>query len=259
MKYAVLLDLELAHPFYAGGGCPDFAIEPSAETAALLRRHRCLLRPRATGIRVLLPIDDARQPFLALPADATLRFTLTLQSDEFPLFTDLTAIQGEPAPVFTSEGSSEGALVLASGGRLPPDVFAGVEIHLDGLALDVAPFSFRVAFQARRVHWAYYCVTDLAPNGGALGVVDAPPPGAPDPLLFGEKPEPADAIALRLAGQYPGTRCICFLSEQAIACSEVPRRHIELRRGGERLLGPLPNPLLRNALTPDLLFQIIRC
>lgn len=259
MKYTVLLALELAHPFYAGGGCPDFAIEPSDETAALLRNHRCLLRAHATGIRVLLPVDGARQPLLALPAETPLRFHLTLQSDEFALFTDLTAIRAAHGPVFTSRGSIDGELVLAPGGRLPPGVFAGVELHLGGLGLDAEPLTFRVVFQARRARWAYYCVTDLAPNGGQLRIVDAPPPGVGDPLLFGEESDPADPVARQIAGWYPGMRCLRFLSDQAVACSEVPRRHLELRRGDERVVGPLANPRLRNAAPPDLLFQIIRC
>lgn len=259
MKYIVLLELGLTHPFYADRGCPDFAIEPSDESTALLRNHRCLLRPHATGLRVILPVDGARQPFLALPVDTPLRFHLTLQSDVFALFTDLTAIRSKPAPVFTSEGSSEGELVLASRDKLPPGVFAGIELYLGGLSLDAAPLSFRVVFQARRARWAYYCVTDLAPNGGELRIVDAPPPGATDLLLFGEDPDPDDPIARQIVGWYPGMRCIRFLSDQAVACSEVPRRHLELRRGDERIAGPLPNPPLRNESPPDLLFQIIRC
>lgn len=259
MKYSVLLALELAHPFYADEGCPDFTIEPTDATANLLQGHRCLLRSHATGLRVLMPEDGARHPFLGLPTDPPLRFHLTLRSDEFALFTDLTAIRGEPAPMFTSEGSVAGALVLASGVGIPPGVFAAVEIHLGGLDLDAAPFTFRVVFKARRARWAYYCVTDLAPNGGELRIVDAPPPGVTDLLVFGEAPDPDDPIVRQIAGWYPDMRCVRFLSEEAVACSEVPRRHLELRRGDERVTGPLPNPPLRNASPPDLLFQIVRC
>jgi hypothetical protein len=271
VKHRAVLELRLTHGFYPDGRCPDLGIAATDETVALLQNHRCLLRPSADGVLIFMPFDDAGQPFLALPASATLRFQLTLQNDDFALFTDLAALGAQSAfgaPIFTSVGSSGGALVLASSAvPNPPGVLAGVDIHLDGLALGgPVPAAFRVAFQARRARWAYYCVTDLAPNGGDLHVVDAPPAGTTDVVLFGDQnrtelgaePDPADPIAVQLAGQYPTMRRVRFLSDQAVACSATPRKHLELRRGVERVASPLPNPSLRHASTADRLFQIIR-
>src|SRR5262245_10546858 len=110
MKHAALLDLFLTHSFYTDRRCPDFAIEPSADTAQLLRNHRCELRVRPSGIRVLTALDAVSgKPLLPLPGDAILRFHLALQNDDFALFTDLDAVNALPLPLFTNAGLAAGA------------------------------------------------------------------------------------------------------------------------------------------------------
>jgi hypothetical protein len=278
VKHVAIVEVLLRHTFYADGRCPDLTIEPSPETARLLRNHRCLVRSSADGVRVLTPLDENGDPFLPLPADAALRFHLTLANPDFPLFTDLAAMSGQKAPVFTNagvaiEGEGEGDVELRLAPsdeerpRLPQGVFADVEIRLAGLSLGgrPKPATFYVAFQAKKARWVYYCVTDLAPNGSELTIMDASLAGAADVLLFSdanrtkldEQPDPTDPVAAQIARQYPAMRCVRFISDEAVACREEPRRHLVLRLGGERLAGPLPNPSLRSAAREDLLFRII--
>jgi hypothetical protein len=278
VKHAPILDLRVTHTFYTDGTCPDLAIEPSAETARLLRNHRCVLGSSPSGVRVQTALAPATgQPFLPLPADAVLRFHLVLQNRGFDLFTDLGAVSALASPLFTNAAPSAGGpgeLTLVAGATpLPPKVFAAVEIHLDrwGSGGDVP--TFLVAFAARQWRWAYYCVTDLAPNGADLTIVDASPGGTTDVLLFSaanttkldEMPDPHDPIGVQLSGRYPTMRCLRMISDQAVACFEEPRKYLELRHGADRLSGHLPNPSVRRASrinTPgqpqDLLFEILK-
>ena len=172
MKHAEVATLLLRHEYYADGRCPDFAIEPSAETARLLRNHRCLCGTSPDGVRILTQLNATGQPFLPLPAAVTLRLELRLQNREFALFTDLTGLdRGAAVPQFTNAGAAVGnatELQLARNAperpRRAPEVFAEVELHLT--AMDRAappPPPFYIVFRAKRTRWAYYCVTDLAP------------------------------------------------------------------------------------------------
>jgi hypothetical protein len=270
MKQLAVLDVRITHSFYADGRCADLAVTPDDATALFLQKQRCQLRTSPDGVRVIMPFDDTGQPFVAVPAGAVLRFHLTLQDDGFPLFTDLSTLSAQAAPLFTTVGSTAGALALASSATpLPSGVLADVEIHLDGLSLTPAPAqpaSFHADFQARRARWAYYCVTDLSATGGELHIVDASPAGTTDLVVFSDQnrtkldqqPDPSDPIATLVAGRYPGMRCVRFLSDQPVAMSAAPRRYLELRRDTDRVVGPLPNPSVRDAARSDQLYRIIR-
>lgn len=278
MRHAAIVEVLLRHAFYADGRCADLAIEPSADTARLLGNHRCLARSSPDGIRVLTPLDPqgaAARPFLPLPADAVLLFHLRLRNPDFALFTDLAGLSGHEAPLFTSAGAAAGsagelrlALSAVDRKRLPQGTFGGVEIRVSDLASGGAPppATLHVAFQAKRARWAYYCVGDPAPSGGEFRIVDASPSGSSDVLLFGdanrtrldEQPDPSDPIAAQIASRYPATRRDRFISDQAVACREEPRRYLELWRGDQRLAERLPNPSIRNASRDDLLFQIVK-
>jgi hypothetical protein len=285
VKHGAILELLVKHSFYADGRCPDFAIEPSVETARLLRNHRCLVGATPGGLRVLTALDAGTgQPFLPLPTGTVLRFHLEQQNTDFSLFTDLgdltsVSVDGQPRPLFTNAGLAPGAagelLLVAGDSARARGIFADVDIHLDGQSPGPQPAAFHVAFQAKQWRWAYYCVTDLPTSGDDLTIVDtAPNPnGTVDVLLFSaanrtkldEQPDIADPIAVQIAGRYPGMRCVRMLSDQAVTCHEEPRKHLELWHGTDRLSGPLPNPSVRcvsrmSAEQPpqDLLFQIVK-
>src|SRR5678816_387124 len=278
VRYVAILDLVVTHAFYADGRCADLAIELSDETARLLRNHRCIVGSSSSGVRVQAALDPATaRPFLPLAPDAVLRFRLRLDNADFGLFTDLDAMAGLSSPLFTNAapaGGGPGELTLVAGATAqPPGVFAEVEIHLDGWGLGGGIPAFVVAFKAKHWRWAYYCITDLVPNGGDLTIVDASPAGTPDVLVFSaantakldEVPDPYDPIGVQLAGRYPAMRRLRMLSDKAVACFEEPKRYLELRHGADRLSGSLPNPSVRRVSrisTPgqsqDLLFQILK-
>jgi hypothetical protein len=278
VKHAAILELRVTHSFYTDGKCPDFAIEPSTETARLLRNHRCVLGSSPSGVRVQTALDTSTgQPFLPLPPNAVLRFHLELQNGDFDRFTDLDAVSALASPLFTNAAPPAGdpgelTLVLGATAR-QPGVFAEVEIHLDGWGFGSGVPAFLVAFEARQWRWAYYCVTDLVPNGSDLTIVDSSPAGTTDMLVFSaanttkldEVLDPHDPIGGQLSGRYPTMRCLRMISDKAVACFEEPRKYLELRHGADRLSGPLPNPSVRRVSrisTPgqpqDILFQILK-
>lgn len=281
MKYATLFELSITHPYYRDGLCPDFTLVPSAETASLLRRVCCRFMPLPYGGRVVAALDaDAARLLVSLEGGASLRFHLALQNDDFALFTDLSGLA--MVPLFTNADLPAGqggelSLLSRTGARLPQGMFAAVEILLAvAVPVPVAP-RFRVAFQARAARWAYYCLTDLpapssAADGQELTITDAQPAGsaavvfsAANRASLDEAAAAADPVARQQLALHPGMRCVRFLSDGAVVCCEEPRKYLELRRGAERLLAPLPNPSIRSfARMPpphaaqDLLFQVLR-
>lgn len=283
MKYAPILELLLTHTFYADGRCPDLAIEPSAETARVLQRHRCVLRSLPGGVRVITALDGSTgQPSLPLPQEgAALHFHLTLENSDFALFTDLTGINltgidGAPKPLFTNAGMAAGSageleLVPSTAARRP-GIFADVEIHLSGQGLGPEIATFSIAFRAKEVRWAYYCVTPLSLSADDLRIEDASPTGTADKLLFGaenrtklnEQPDPMDPVAAELERLHPGMRRVRMVSDIDVACREAPRKYLELWHGNERLSSPLPNPSVRrvsrmSALQQkDVLFHVVK-
>lgn len=275
MRYSTLLRLCLEHPFYADGRCPDFSIEPSAETARLLRDHRCLLRYGLNDVRIVTSVGLDGKTFLPLSGDSVLLFHLVLQQRDFELFTDLTGFVRQRARYANADAA--GTMALGTGPLLTPGVFADVAIHLDGLqGLDqplLAPTELRIVFRAKTSRWAYYCVIESDDDGEHIALVD-------DQLVLTftkliAPDDPADRIARELGRQYPYQNVIRFLSEQTVACSQMPRKQLELSVGDKELdpqryhsWSPLANPSYRNVSrldvamsegpqTQDVLFQII--
>jgi hypothetical protein len=274
MRYAALAEVVISHGFYADGVCPDLAIEAVEETARLLRGHRCSLSARPGSLRIIMALDSAGKPLLPLPEGVTLRFRLHLRNPEFELFTELPAGRAgrdTARLLFTNKGAEQGQLravgVLSQKPAEAPACFAAIEICLEGEAGRAnTPRSFHLGLQAKRARWVYYCLTDLPASAGELRILDGTPRDAEEPLRFDAgtapapdaRPAPADPIALRLAEQHPGLRCIRLISDREVVCRQYPRKQLELRLGDERLTGPLPIPALRS-MTPDgLLFQVIK-
>ncbi len=105
MKYLQLFSLELIHDYYADRRCPDFQIEPTAETQRLLVNCRSTLKSISNGVRAVIAADDQNAPFVPLPSNAVFTFHLFLQNPDFPLFTDYTELDQAMLPLFVSNGS----------------------------------------------------------------------------------------------------------------------------------------------------------
>lgn len=288
MKYAPVVELQLEHVFYTDRHCPDLAIALDRDTERLLAAHSCLVRTRPAGLHVIAALESGGQPLAPLPAGAALRFELRIADEDFALFTDLGALERTPSPCFRNAAGPSGELALATrtvydprtGTNVPakqaPGVLAEIEIALrpdDLIGRTLPAAEFQITFESRLWRWAYYCITDLTASGGELTIIDSS--STPDAILFSnsnrtkldEHPDPSDAIAVQIAAAHPDLRCVRFLSDQSIACRELPRTSLELRLDGDRVWVPLPNPsvrsFMRRGLAPpagaleEQLFQII--
>lgn len=104
MRAAPLLELRIAHPYYADLRCGDLAIAPRAATETLMRRLHLTLKTYPDHVRVLAGLAPGGQAVAAAAAPLALDFVLSTTGPEFALITDLTPIAAQLAPVFTNEG-----------------------------------------------------------------------------------------------------------------------------------------------------------
>ncbi len=127
------------------------------------------------------------------------------------------------------------------------EVLADVELQYDKSmpASGSAAAAFEIKFKTKAGHWAYYVLTDAL---GAFAIVDTTTPGPPiafsaaNRVLLNQVPDEPDALAMTLSRQCPDLQRFRFLSDQPVPCSSAARKGIELRLGGEKVLGAIPNP-----------------
>jgi len=157
--------------------------------------------------------------------------------------------------------------------RKDRSVFAQVEIYNNASIPNIAvgPAEFQIAFKSKKVRWQYYLVADK--DNVEFSINDA----GDTPIVFDEvnrrdlnqNPDPADRIAVSLAGQYPEMKRIRFGSDKLISCQQQPRKSMHLFMGQDQVLDALPNPALRNFSSleinrnggmekEDTLFQVIK-
>ena len=282
MRFVPFLDLSIDHSYYLDGRCRSLAVEPTDEARLLARNHHCELRSHIGGLQALVRVDSDGKPFLPWPDMTRWRFRLTVEDPAFHWMTDLSELETHDAPryVLPDPPSSDGSLVLTSnpGGSLPIGTLADVE-----LLLPLAPESpvtlnrFKIQLSAQEARWAYYCVTNsraqTAEDGEILDLFLAnTDSNGGGEILFGEPQELSesggsdgivDPVADELAGRFPGMRRLLFLSEEKIPCRRRPKTHLELRKGSDRLVGPLPAPSIQRRRTlagsdEIHLFQVVR-
>jgi hypothetical protein len=259
MKFFPVFSLQLWHSYYRDGRCLDFAIEPTTETQRLLKNHRCALKTTPNGVRILIGGEVQHVPLIALQKGMVFSFHLRLQNSAFPLFTDLSAITHNPAPLYTNaeaDAAGNSQLTLASReSKLAVGVFADVDIKVTDSLLDFAagPVEFSIKFTAKQARWAYYCITDLSDAGVQLRIID----GDVSPVVFSDansthlnqQPDPTDGVAVSLDAQYPEKQRFRFVSDNLISCQQAARKLLQLQSGANRLVEALPNPSLQNYST----------
>jgi len=164
---------------------------------------------------------------------------------------------------------------------LPPlrrGVLADVEIQIDetlpGPGEGTA--EFEIAFPAKQLRWAYYCVTNLNGLRNTVEIVDAAA-NETRAIRFSGTPLDQDSgrqdeIARSLAEQYPEMKRYRFISDETVPCRQTPRASLRLQVAGQdpspaALISALPNPALRNltsfvlgdqAVRQEALFQIVK-
>lgn len=137
--------------------------------------------------------------------------------------------------------------------ELERGVFAEVDIYVKPLS---SPSEFLIRFEAKKVKWRYYVVTDKK---------DVKITSTEPALQLNQDPDSFDDIAALLARQYASSKSgltyLRFTSEKPIACQQQGRDSIALVVDGHK--EPLPNPSLHKyakvkAGEEECLFHVIK-
>ncbi len=250
MKFLPLLDLSIKHSYYADGCCPDFLLTPDPKTCRLLRNLRGVLKSRADGVSVVVPVDEEQSlSFIPLPKYAIFTFQLNLRNPDFALFTDLTTV--------TAHASGPAATCklrypIKAGRESPLLIPMAITISLAQFSIN--PLVLTVEFIARQLRWSYYFVTDLNANGREFAIVDADKTSSwiiseqhPDPI----DPDPVAALLARQYSNIAGIKYWRFVSTAPVPCQRRPR-HLQLCLGDSNLIEHLPNPSIRSYTRIDI-------
>ena len=115
MKYVELFRLALEHGYYPDLRCPDFQIEAGSKTQKFLKDLRAQFQPFPGEIRVLIPTDNNKTPFIRLPAFSVFTFHLRLENPNFSLFTDMSTFNKLAKPHYVNvKAKKKQALKLVS-------------------------------------------------------------------------------------------------------------------------------------------------
>lgn len=261
MKYVELFRLALEHDYYPDRRCLDFQIEVGSETQKFIKDFRAKLQPLPGEVRVLIPTDNDKTPFILLPSTSVLTFQLHLDNPDFSLFTDMSELNKYTAPCYVNlKTKKQGALKLGS--RKPityparsilrPGVFADIEINLDTHSpkLPTKTYDYQVVFKSRQVRWKYYVIVNKSDTQTVLPTLK----DKDEKILFSDTdrtdltqaPDVTDEIALGLANQYPNRQIFRFTSSTPIPSQKAVKNNIQLYLDGNKVLNTLPNPLLQN-------------
>ncbi len=101
--YKLLFSIECSHEFYIKEVCRDLAIEPTADCAVQLRRHRLLFKPQETGGIVIgeqrnigTETAPVLKPQVMIAPDTIFTFQLRLKNPNFLTITNVDQSQLKP-------------------------------------------------------------------------------------------------------------------------------------------------------------------
>lgn len=246
--HAKLLGIDLKHGYYETGLCGDFDVVPDADTARLLRNHRCIMKKKANGADLYVETGGDKKPKIAFAQNTTLSFELRLKNPEFPLFTD-------PAPLVDGTNYQ-----ITYPGQPKNGFFAKIGVQRD--FNKASGNNLEIAFSAKRALWVFYLITNQGGPGADFSIAFPD-----DPSIIWNQAEGTDRVSQKLADQYPGMRRLRFASGQLLPCRESGLRHIQLLFGGNPLIESLPNPSWRNYFqtetaagggSVDAIFQVVK-
>ena len=107
MPIRPLVEITVAHPYFASGSFAGAGLVPDAATDTRLRGLRLVAKPRRGGLTVFADLDAAGAPKIPLPPHTRLTFELPRLPPDLAEATVLSAF--EPGATFTDEGVAGGA------------------------------------------------------------------------------------------------------------------------------------------------------
>ena len=253
MRYLPLFRLQILHTYYKGTICPDFRIKPSSETKRLIKNHRCVLKHFSNGIQLFIASNESNLPMIPLDNETQFVFELHLNNQDFPLFTDLKKLNQKPSPIFSNfeenDGNS-GKLTLQTWESSPSNqgafVQAGIQYLTNWFTSNTLPREFYISFEAKRVKWHYYLVTDKSNASFKIVDQDEAPILLSERKHTNEQPQTLSPIAQRIVSQFPELTLWIFESQAQIPTGETGIKTLQLIQNGESVLNHLPNPSFKN-------------
>lgn len=88
-RWSILARIDILHDYHVDGICRAFDWRPSRQTAELLSALRLRCRIVDHKLLVLVEVDDAGEPLVAIPPEARMVFRLELVDPAFMAFTNL--------------------------------------------------------------------------------------------------------------------------------------------------------------------------
>lgn len=257
MRYLPLFSLQLKHAYYNNSLCPDFHIEPSVDTAKVIKNHRCVLKRFLNGIQMFYPVTGAGHPFVSFDDDLIFKFCLYLKNTNFPLFTDLVELNQLASPYYSNDvpNGDPPNLGLDSNETIAVDrrAFSYAELHYNSdwlTNLEETP-QFGISFLAKRVWWHFYLVTNESDAEFTLtdNVANAIPLKATK-ITSGSDYENLIPIQ-QLINEYPDSTLWVFESNERIVIQDAVKRSLKLQisYAGSRLrtiMSHVPNPSFKN-------------
>jgi hypothetical protein len=200
MRFRSFLNLQLLHPYYADGGCPDFGLFTDltafAEVAAPVYTNVGLSQQASGQLTLVSRPQQTTEQFAVTQPAAAEHFVLHgqplagLQPADFSVgglasATHITQLDAA-AKIITVNSSTvrKGTSFTVAYATAPSPqggIFAEVEIeYADAQAVTEGPQTFSISFAARRVRWSYYLVSK--PTTAIFRIEDKETP----PLVFSE-------------------------------------------------------------------------
>lgn len=258
MKYDVLLDLHVTHPYYADSRCVDFEWYPTRRTSQKLLRRRVLFRAKPDGFFLLAPPStDGNHPLTG----ELIQFESWLRNPSFGRFTTVEPTgerwyvpddgaeriahhlrqmsNDEISAIKKAEDKAirEGEMRLSALDRASANAFGVFRLDLrTGMSL-AAPPRYELPFGASLARWAYYIVTGEPYDVFAIiGDKTEPTFSEANKTYLNEATTADDAVARLLARRHPnppgdGKRRYHlwrFVSDKPVAAQERHVAHLRL-------------------------------
>lgn len=247
-QFKPVINLDIAHAFFADGRCTQLHFIPTPATERLLRRYQLMMRNNETGFSLFADIENWIAPDVD---DSVLRFNAYAQDNYFGFYTAETEnlstplyatnvnnlpdvnittdnisleLQREVPPQLSSEYSAR----VKPGTRTPVLV---VDFDLNNSAiidaLTAEPVQYQLNFNTREIYWKYYFFGELAKL--ELDIHDLNSPGA---------------IDFYQSDELVAKNGKAFISKTAIAMNSEPKQRFQLKdknNSGKILIRRLPN------------------
>lgn len=261
------LTVRLEHGYFPDGRGAGAHIEPRADTATLLRRHRIGVRRRAAGLELIVAAGEQGAPIAPLPVAKRLQFLICADDPAFVLYTDLAGMSPGSLlhfrAVVRDDGTSEPRRAISALRRAtdPPAALAlltvpGSWLSAGGGRGAGAPEPLVLRLPASAAYWRYYCSLPQSVDAETVTIVQRRSDTDPRRIEFatsgrmdfGDAADTDDPIARALGARQPGRRVIALTSSDTVPARAAGRPHLSLMLGEQAVVEQLPSPPLSSLL-----------